>query len=69
MNCKCNFCKTYNKYKWAVVMDCGCGCHTSDGLTGHDGLCCEVPNALKSNNPHKDLKPLDYYKNKMKEFN
>lgn len=65
MNCECKFCKTYNKYKWAVVMECGCGCHTSDGLTGHDGLCCEVPNALKSNNSHKDLKPLDYYKKQM----
>jgi len=53
--CKCQFCQTYEKYKWAVVMECKCGCHTGDGMTGHDGLCCEFPNGLKKNNPHKDL--------------
>jgi hypothetical protein len=60
--CKCEFCTTYEFYKWAVIMECGCGCHNGDGMTGHDGLCCEFPNGLKKNNPHKELKPLKYYK-------
>lgn len=60
--CECTFCKAYEKYKWAVVMECGCGCHNADGITGHDGLCCEFPNALRKNNPHDDLKPAKHYR-------
>ena len=51
--CTCSFCKTYAKYKWAVVLNCGCGCHTSDGMAGHDNLCCEFPNGLFKNSPYK----------------
>jgi hypothetical protein len=54
--CSCKFCQTYEYYKWAVVMECGCGCHDSDGMSGHDSLCCEFPNGLRVNNPHKELK-------------
>jgi len=60
--CNCKFCKTYEKYKWAVVLECKCGCHSEDGITGHDSLCCAFPNALKKNNPHKKLMPEKYYK-------
>tara|TARA_R110000868_G_scaffold401649_2_gene677259 strand:- start:1269 stop:1643 length:375 start_codon:yes stop_codon:yes gene_type:complete len=42
-------------------MECKCGCHTGDGMTGHDGLCCSLPNGLKKNNPHKNLKEAKYY--------
>ena len=60
--CTCEFCTTYELYQWAVVMECKCGCHDSDGMTGHDSLCCEFPNGLRKNNPHKDLKPAAEYK-------
>ena len=60
--CKCEFCTTYDKYKWAVIMECGCGCHTDDGITAHDGLCCAIPNGLKKNNPYTDLQPASYYR-------
>ena len=53
--CDCEYCKTYSKYKWAVIMECGCGCHNLDGLTGHDKLCCEIPNGLRKDNPHTEL--------------
>jgi hypothetical protein len=59
--CSCNFCKSYMKYKWAVVMECTCECHDKDGITGHGRLCCEFPNALRKNNPYKKLKPAAYY--------
>jgi hypothetical protein len=60
--CTCNFCKNYSKYKWAVVMECKCACHTGDGMVGHDRLCCSIPNGLKKNNPYKKLKSAEYYK-------
>ena len=50
--CSCSFCKTYEKYKWAVVLNCGCSCHTGTGMTGHDSLCCELPNGLVKNSPY-----------------
>ena len=59
--CNCTFCQNYDKYKWAVVMECKCGCHDEDGITAHDELCCECPNALRKNNPYTDLKPAAYY--------
>ncbi len=62
-NCNCNFCRTYNRYRWAVVMECKCGCHDSGvPLTGHESLCCEFPNGKKSDNPYPDLKPAKVYK-------
>lgn len=60
--CNCTFCENYKKYKWAVVMECKCTCHVGDGITGHDGLCCAYPNALKRNNPHEELKSAEYYR-------
>lgn len=66
--CKCTFCKTYKKYKWAVVMECKCGCHDGDGMTGHDGLCCEFPNGLRKNNPYKKLKSAEHYRNIIQEW-
>lgn len=66
--CNCKFCKTYRKYKWAVVMECPCGCHDGDGMTGHDSLCCEFPNGLRKNNPYKKLKSAEYYRNIIQEW-
>ena len=43
-------------------MECKCGCHKSDGMTGHDALCCEFPNGLQKNNPYKKLKSVEYYR-------
>ncbi len=60
--CQCTHCVNYEYFKWAEVEECGCGCHTGDGMTGHDGLCCSIPNGLIKNNPHKDLKPAKYYR-------
>ena len=37
-------------------------------MTGHDGLCCEFPNGLKKNNPHKDLLPTKEYLKTLDEF-
>jgi len=53
--CDCIFCKTYDKHRWKVIMECKCGCHDDDGVSGHDSLCCEFPNGLRRNNPYKDL--------------
>lgn len=63
--CNCIFCRTYRRYKWAVIMECKCVCHEMDGETGHDELCCEIPNGLKKNNPYKKLKSSEYYKKKL----
>ena len=60
--CDCQSCQTYDKYKWAVIMECGCSCHDSDGTTGHDGLCCEIPNGLRKNNPYKELDKAEVYR-------
>ena len=67
-SCNCTHCKTYPLYKWAVVSECGCGCHTGDGMTGHDALCCSLPNVLKKNNPHKNLKEAKYYRGILDEW-
>lgn len=66
--CKCTHCVNYEFYKWAVVMECGCGCHNGDGISGHDSLCCSIPNGLKKNNPHKDLKEASFYKEILDEW-
>lgn len=60
--CGCEFCRTYEKYQWAVVMECKCVCHNLDGMAGHDSLCCEFPNGLRKNNPHTDLLSAKEYK-------
>lgn len=60
--CTCDFCTTYDKYMWAKVSECKCGCHTSDGPSGHDSLCCEFPNVFIKDNPYTDLKPASYYR-------
>ena len=61
--CNCDFCKTYDKYKWAMIMECKCGCHNDNGINGHDSLCCEFPNGKKKNNPYNELKNAKDYKN------
>lgn len=66
--CKCKFCTTYDKYKWAVIMECGCNCHDSKDIDGHDGLCCEFPNGKRANNPYSDLLPAAEYKKVMDEI-
>lgn len=66
--CTCEFCTDYRKYIWAVVLECKCGCHTDDGVTGHDALCCEIPNGLKRNNPHPDLEDVVTRTKILKEF-
>jgi hypothetical protein len=63
--CTCNFCRTYARYKWAVVTECKCLCHKGDGMTDHDGLCCSISNGLAKNNPYKKLKSAEYYKKKL----
>lgn len=60
--CKCEFCTTYDKYKWAKASECKCSCHTDNTPAGHDSLCCEFPNAFVKDNPYTDLKPSSYYK-------
>jgi len=42
-SCMCSLCADYQIEKFAEVMACGCYCH-SDGYTGHDSLCCSLPN-------------------------
>lgn len=49
-------------------MECMCTCHTSDGMTGHDGLCCSLPNVLKKNNPYKTLEKAEVYKQRMNDY-
>lgn len=66
--CTCTFCRNYEKYKWAELMECKCGCHDADGMTGHDRLCCSIPNGLRKNNPHTDLKPLAFYKEEIRKW-
>ena len=59
--CNCILCKKYRKYKWATIMECGCGCHDDKGISGHDALCCEFPNGKRKNNPYKKLKSAKHY--------
>jgi hypothetical protein len=66
--CNCEFCTAYRKYIWAVVMSCGCSCHRGDGMTGHGGLCCEIPNGLKKNNPYPELEDKELCEKIKKEF-
>lgn len=60
-DCTCDFCITYTKYKWAVILECRCVCHYIDGIMGHDGLCCEFPNGKQSDSPFTFLEnPIVY---------
>jgi hypothetical protein len=67
--CTCDFCIAHDKYKWAVVMKCPCSCHTSDGISGHDSLCCSIPNGLKNNNTYPDLIDSNVCESVIDEFN
>jgi len=64
--CNCNFCKDRKIYKEAVINTCKCACHKGDGLTGHDSLCCEIPNGLIDVNSEKESE--EYYLNFITEF-
>ena len=66
-DCKCDFCELYLKYKWSVVSECKCDCHDI-GFTGHDRLCCELPNVLKSDNPLTGLKSAKEYDDEIKNY-
>lgn len=66
--CKCTFCNLYKYYKWAVIKECKCGCHESDGMVAHDNLCCSIPNGLIKNNPYNELESAEYYKTKIEEW-
>lgn len=59
--CSCLFCKTYHKYKWAVIMECKCNCHIAKEPSGHDALCCEFPNGKKKDNPYTNLESAETY--------
>ena len=65
MGCGCDFCKNYDKYRWATIMECPCNCHDQKIPNGHDGLCCDFPNGRKKENPYKKLKTADYYMKKI----
>ncbi len=60
--CNCEFCTNYRRYKWAIIKECPCGCHTSDDITGHDGLCCEFPNGKQKDIPYEHLESSSFYK-------
>jgi hypothetical protein len=47
------------------VTECKCTCHTDDGMTDHDDLCCSIPNGLAKNNPYKKLKSAEWYRKKL----
>jgi hypothetical protein len=66
--CQCTFCKEYEFEKWATIMECSCGCHTGDGMVGHDVLCCALPNGLRKNNPHKNLEKAEVYKKRINDY-
>ncbi len=66
--CGCVYCTEHEKYTWAVVMKCGCSCHTDDGMTGHESLCCEIPNGLKVNNPFPELQDKEVCKKIISDF-
>ena len=59
--CQCKICTNIDKYLWATVTECKCICHSNDGMTGHENLCCEYPNVLKKDNPHQNLLPAKHY--------
>jgi hypothetical protein len=49
-------------------MECPCHCHISDGIDGHDSLCCEFPNGKRKDNPYKELKTSSYYLGILNDF-
>lgn len=66
--CRCTFCKIHPYLKWATVMECCCACHLGDGITGHDELCCSLPNVLKKNNPYNNLEKSEVYKKRINDY-
>lgn len=60
--CNCEICRTYRRYKWAVIKECPCSCHDNDDPSGHDSLCCEFPNGRKKDVPFKRLRNSSYYR-------
>jgi len=66
--CQCTFCKIHPYKKWATVMECKCICHTRDGMTGHEGLCCSLPNVLKKNNPCRKLEKAEFYRKQINDY-
>ncbi len=59
--CTCSFCKTHDLYRWAVISECPCGCHSNEHITGHDGLCCPFPNGKHKDSPYTELDPSKRY--------
>jgi len=66
--CKCEHCTAYDLYRWATIMECGCGCHDEDVPSEHDNLCCPFPNGKRKDNPHKELLPASSYKKILNEW-
>ncbi len=60
--CECRICKTIDKYRWATIKECPCYCHSSEGISGHDSLCCAYPNGKKKDNPYSELEAAETYK-------
>jgi len=67
--CTCEFCITYDKFRWATIMECKCCCHNDEEILGHDELCCPFPNGKKKNNPHVNLKPALEYRKLLDSYN
>ena len=67
--CNCDFCKTHDKHRWSSIKECGCFCHASNEIVGHDSLCCEYPNGKKKDNPYREgeLQHPSYYNKLMEE--
>jgi len=66
--CKCTHCTNYDLYRWATIMECGCGCHDDEHPAGHDSLCCPFPNGKKKDNSYNELKPAIEYKKILDEW-
>lgn len=66
--CQCTFCKIHPYLKWSTIMECKCACHTSDGITEHETLCCSLPNVLKKNNPYRNLEKAEVYKKQIDDY-
>lgn len=60
--CQCALCKAHDLYRWATIMECKCFCHQVDYPVAHDNLCCQFPNGVKADNPHKNLESAEHYK-------
>ena len=63
--CGCKICKITDKFKWATIRECYCGCHSIRGIFGHDSLCCAYVNGKEYKNPYKKLGKAKYYETKL----